>query len=178
MKEEINSIKNLLYSGQKINVDLAISIMQGLGLTWNSAGFKEEKELIDLCGVDAFTKTDLNLSHNNISSLPKSIGELQHLVKLDLDYNELEVLPESIVQLQQIEVLWLYHNNLSSIPKSIGQLQNLRSLILKDNIISSIPKSIGQLQNLKKLWIDDNPISENEIDKIKALLPNCKIIPM
>ena len=52
-------IKNLLYSGQQINVDLAISIMDSLGLTWNSKGFEDEKELVDLCGVDVFFYTNI-----------------------------------------------------------------------------------------------------------------------
>ena len=118
MKEEINSIKNLLYSGQKINVDLAISIMDSLGLTWDSKGFEEEKELIDLYGNSVFYKTYLDLSYGNpLESLPESMGRLQKLESLDLGDNQLSSLPAAIGQLQQLKTLWLEGNPLSNTAK-------------------------------------------------------------
>ena len=199
MKEEINSIKNLLYSGQKVNVGLAISIMQGLGLTWNSKGFEDEKELVDLRGGDVFFNTDIYLSRKFLAAIPSSIAQLQNVKWFDLSDNKISHIPESIGRLQVLETVNLKNNQIKSIPESIGQLKNLACLYLKynqietiplsighiydlerlylsHNLISYLPESIGRLQNLEKLWIDDNPISESEINKIKKLLPNCNVI--
>lgn len=196
MKEEINSIKNLLYSGQKINVDLAISIMDSLGLTWDSKGFEEEKELIDLYGNSVFYKTYLDLSYGNpLESLPESMGRLQKLESLDLGDNQLSTLPESISQLQNLEKLYLNDNQLRSLPASIGQLQNLevlwlggnkfnflptsisqlqklKKLDLGDNQLSSLPAAIGQLQQLKTLWLEGNPLSNTAKEELRKQLPN------
>jgi Leucine-rich repeat (LRR) protein len=41
--------------------------------------------------------------------------------------------------------------------------------------LSSQPESIGELKSLTKLNLSENPIPANEIEKLRAALPNCKI---
>ena len=84
---QIEKIKNLLYSGQKVNIDLAICIMDSFGLTWDSKGFEQEKELVDLCGKDVFCENAVILSYNQLKTLPESIGQLQNLKILCLNNN-------------------------------------------------------------------------------------------
>ena len=69
----------------------------------------------------------LNLRHQNLTAIPKEIGQLRNL-----------------------RYLYLHNNQLVSIPKEIGQLRNLRYLYLHNNKLVSIPKEIGQLRNLQR----------------------------
>ena len=48
--------------------------------------------------------THLNLSSNQLISLPGSIGQLTHLQKLDLSHNKLQTLPGTMQQLTQLKV--------------------------------------------------------------------------
>lgn len=47
----------------------------------------------------------LNLSHNQLTSIPDSIGRLTELHSLDLSHNNLSNLPESLKDLSQLKVL-------------------------------------------------------------------------
>jgi Leucine-rich repeat (LRR) protein len=48
----------------------------------------------------------INLSHNNISQLPETLGLLASLVKLDMSNNSLVDLPESIAGCSSLQVRW------------------------------------------------------------------------
>nr|WP_081098069.1 leucine-rich repeat domain-containing protein [Leptospira borgpetersenii] len=65
----------------------------------------------------------LNLSGNQLTTLPKEIGKLQSLRELNLS-----------------------HNQLTTLPKEIGELQNLRKLYLDD-----IPALRSQEEKIRKL---------------------------
>ncbi|EMN88221.1 hypothetical protein LEP1GSC108_0044 [Leptospira weilii str. UI 13098] len=41
--------------------------------------------------------------------------------------------------------------------------------------MTTLPAEIGQLQNLQELNLSDNPLSLKEKERIRKLLPNCKI---
>jgi len=104
--------------------------------------------------------TNLDLSDNNLNSLPESIYNLQNLEVLDLGYNNLNSLPESICNLQNLKILDLSHNNLNSLPQSIWNLKNLEVLYLyRCTNLNSLPESIWNLQNLKILDLDGNNVN-------------------
>lgn len=102
--------------------------------------------------------TGLDLSYNQLSSLPAEIGQLQNLTELDLNRNQLTSLPAQTGQLQNLTTLSLGDNQLSSLPAEIGQLQNLTYLNLYDNQLSSLPSGIAQLENLGKFFCDPQKI--------------------
>ncbi len=103
--------------------------------------------------------TSLDLSYNQLSSLPPAIAQLQNLQGLDLSYNQLSSLPPAIAQLQNLQGLYLSYNQLSSLPPAIAQLQNLQGLYLSYNQLSSLPPAIAQLQNLQGLYLSYNQLS-------------------
>ena len=75
----------------------------------------------------------------------------------------------------ELETLYLQYKKLTTIPAEIGDLQFLKTLYLRNNSLSTLPAEIGNLQVLS--WVDlrYNPISKTEQQRIRSLLPNCKI---
>ncbi|XP_077184036.1 leucine-rich repeat-containing protein 59 isoform X2 [Paroedura picta] len=75
----------------------------------------------------------LDLSCNNLTSLPSDFCSLTHLVKLDLSKNQLQQLPSDFGRLVNLQHLDLLNNRLVTLPVSFAQLKNLKWLDLKDN---------------------------------------------
>jgi len=95
----------------------------------------------------------LIIQKSNIKSLPKEIGELRNLKTLTIAWG----------------------GQLTEIPKEIGQLENLEHLDLWRNNLTTLPIEIKKLKKLKTLLLGENLFSPAERDRIKKLLPNCKI---
>ncbi|TNN52701.1 Leucine-rich repeat-containing protein 59 [Liparis tanakae] len=71
-----------------------------------------------------FTKaTVVDLSCNNITSLPPEFCNLTHLVKVDLSQNQLTCLPDDLGNLASLQHLDLYNNKLTVLPVSVSQLK-------------------------------------------------------
>lgn len=121
--------------------------------------------------IDFFTKKLVNCS--NIKELNISLNSLYHRKKGMKILNDI---PEFLEQLTQIESLFLTYNLLSTFPNSVLKLNNLKHLHLGGNQICRIPKTIKNLQNLEVLSLSGNLIPEEEIEKLKLILPDCKII--
>jgi len=115
----------------------------------------------------------LRLSNNQINALPSQIGNLKRLTGLYLNENQLTNLPEQIGELENIIQLDFENNQLSNIPKQLFQLKTLEDLNLAYNQLTSLPDQINQLTNLSILNLTGNPMDMKEIEKIRALLPNC-----
>jgi len=97
---------------------------------------------------------------NKLESLPESIGSLSSLKELILENNRLNSLPESIGGLKNLEKLNLYGNNLNTLPNGIGKLKKLKSLYLALNRIKSLPKTLKNLLNLKEVSLHQNAMKE------------------
>jgi ATP-dependent DNA helicase PIF1 len=117
----------------------------------------------------------LCIATNQLTEIPIEIGQLSNLIRLDLYYNQLTEIPIEIGQLSNLTSLDLQENRLTEIPIEIGQLTNLTTLEIGINRLTKLPIEIGQLLNLGYLDIGGNTISDLEEEKIRFLLPSCKI---
>uniref|UniRef100_A0A673ZM93 Leucine-rich repeat protein SHOC-2 n=1 Tax=Salmo trutta TaxID=8032 RepID=A0A673ZM93_SALTR len=83
---------------------------------------------------------------DQLTSLPKSIGELENLQKLSLRYGRIfHILLENVwkrLQLQQ--------NPLEELPEGVGQLTNVDDIDLSNNQLTAVPDSLGNLNHLLK----------------------------
>jgi len=113
----------------------------------------------------------LNLSDLQLDFIPKEIRVLQNLKKLYLVNNNLCDLPLEIFSLKNLEVLWVQENKLTYLSKEIKNLVNLKELILYDNSIQKLPKKMN-LQSLEFIALHRNSLSQKEINRFLAALPN------
>ncbi|MHA1343611.1 MAG: leucine-rich repeat domain-containing protein, partial [Promethearchaeota archaeon] len=112
----------------------------------------------------------LDLSYNELTTLPESIGNLKSLVELDLKLNHLMTLPESIDNLKSLAKLYLSDNQLKTLPESFWDLKSLQILSLANNKFTTLPESIGELSSLHELDLSNNQLTilpESFIDLIK-----------
>ena len=116
-------------------------------------------------------KGNLNLSSQNLSSLPEPFGNLIIGGDLHLDTNQLKSLPESFGNLIIGGDLYLQETQLESLPASFGNLIIGGDLLLSDNQLESLPESFGNLKVGGNLLLSRNqlgslPKSFDNIDNI------------
>ena len=100
----------------------------------------------------------IDLSHNQLTSLPDNFGLLFHLKTLLLQYNRLSALPESFVHLIKLEKLDLSHNRLKSLPQDFTKMESLAKLNVTKNRLKVLPVSLGGVKTLKVLIACDNKL--------------------
>ncbi|XP_031699425.1 leucine-rich repeat-containing protein 59 [Anarrhichthys ocellatus] len=132
-----------------------------------------------------FTKaTVVDLSCNNITSLPPEFCNLTHLVKVDLSKNQLTCLPDDLGNLASLQHLDLYNNKLSVLPVSFSHLRSLKWLDLKDNPLEAVlAKAAGDcldekqckqcatqvLQHMRGLQVEVDRVREKRLLREKEL---------
>ena len=99
----------------------------------------------------------LNLSHNQLSSLPSDIGLMVSLHELNLDYNELKEVPVQ-VQMESIRTLSLKHNKIEAVDTWLATRHHLRVLSLDNNLLVGLPCEMGGMTNLDHLGLEGNPL--------------------
>merc|ERR1719210_93025 len=132
------------------------------------AEWAAEASLMRACGEacmdNLILKTKLDISHEDISHdkltrLPESFGQLKALQNFDINCNLLSSLPESFGQLMALQQQDISETELTSLPKSFGQLKALQNFDIRCNQLSSLPESFGQLKALQNLNINCNQLS-------------------
>ena len=105
----------------------------------------------------------LNLAKKS-GPLPKSIGRLTKLKKLDLQCYSLKgTIPSSLFNLKKLEKLRICHAEDMTpmpIPKEVGQLSELEELDLSEiNLTGNLIPEIGRLSKLQKLAMYSNDLT-------------------
>ena len=100
----------------------------------------------------------MDLSYNQISSLPDSITKLENLESLYLMRNCIKSLPENIGSMNRLKSLDISYNPLDKLPVQIGKLDNLQTFDASFCLLQKIPVEMAKLQNIIRIHFDDNPI--------------------
>ncbi|CAJ1415705.1 unnamed protein product [Effrenium voratum] len=158
--EELDGLMMLILSYnniRKFSMELArCETLERIVLDWNQIGEVEPGIFSDL----NFPRLQVvNLSHNRLSILPADFprtaaNDLQYV---DLSYNQLTSVPTALMQCRQLQELNLSHNKLTQLPE-VYELKKLKKLFLSFNELVALPANIGISENLEKLRITSNQI--------------------
>lgn len=99
----------------------------------------------------------LIVSNNKLGALPPDISTLGSLRQLDVSSNELQSLPTELCSLPSLRDLNVRRNQLSTLPDELGDLPLVR-LDFSCNRISRIPISFCRLRHLQVILLDSNPL--------------------
>ena len=121
-----------------------------------SCGLTEfPREIFDL----ADSLEILNLSGNQLSSLPDDLPRLHKLRIIFCSDNLFSELPAVLGQCKNLTMVGFKANQISSVPDA-ALATTLRWLILTDNRIQSLPSSMGQCKQMQKLMLAGNQLSD------------------
>jgi Leucine-rich repeat (LRR) protein len=102
----------------------------------------------------------VDLSYNNLTTLPATLFDLAELRELNLSLNRLQALPPDIQKLRQLRKLDLTLNeSLSTLPPALWQLPKLQELYLNQTALQSLDAGIGQLTTLRRLSLAGMPLT-------------------
>ncbi len=100
----------------------------------------------------------LNLSGNQLTSLPGDLTRLKRLKIIFCSENEFTHLPEVLGEFEQLSMVGFKANKIKHCPAAAISNQ-LRWLILTDNALDCIPEKIGDCQHMQKLMLAGNQLS-------------------
>lgn len=101
----------------------------------------------------------LDLSNNQLTSLPKELAKLTKLKIIFASNNNFETLPEVLGQCDNLEMVGFKSNRINQVPAN-SLPEKLRWLILTDNRIELLPDSLGDRPRLQKLALAGNMLTE------------------
>jgi len=124
---------------------------------------------------DFFNLLDLNLSQNNLSSVPGNLFSYlanSNLRLVNLSDNNLSSVPEDLFN-QLPNLLWIYlsQNNLSNLPADLfDDLSKLQSVMLSNNNLRTIPENLfDDLTSLRHIHLANNSLSSMPADLFNGL---------
>ena len=105
---------------------------------------------------------------NRPLGVPDTIGQLKHLMKLDLSSNQLNSLPSSIGLLSDLQYLELRNNKgLTTIPPALFELPQLYLLDLEGCGITELSPALAHISTLECIELRGNKISNVPNDIIE-----------
>ncbi|MCH2044839.1 MAG: hypothetical protein MK212_12040 [Saprospiraceae bacterium] len=192
MDTNLTKLKELFWTGEPDNIDLALSIAQTNQI--NLSIFRQNLAYIFEDGDTHPSYRDKIMSLEEMLKLapriwglsmdgekmPVFLEELycfRYVLILELHNNHLRLLPDRISQFTQLKSLSIQDNPIEELP-DLSNLEKLHTLNLKGNQLKSLPLSLLQLKNLKILNLENNPNLDFESDtELIFLLEQIRKLP-
>lgn len=105
-------------------------------------------------------------------ALPSSICEYPEIKTIRARNIGLTALPDCMSELTKLEKLFINNNSFEALPDAFGAMKSLEVLDISNNNLTSLPPSIFTLTSLKKIFISGNQLSDADMKKLEAALPN------
>lgn len=109
-------------------------------------------------------------------SMGKYCPNLQSLVLFGAELNNTALAKMNLHTITNLRMLELSENELSAFPANFNQSNTLEFLSIRRNAFEKLPDDISTWTNLKFLDLRQNKLPPEELNRIKAALPNTKII--
>jgi len=100
----------------------------------------------------------LDLTDNNLSSLPEDFYRFKKLKRLFLSNNQFNHIPKVLAKLPELSMIGIRNNQIKTFEENSLPLST-RWLILTDNELTTLPNSIGDLKSLQKCMLSGNKLS-------------------
>ena len=110
----------------------------------------------------------LDLTDNNLSSLPDDFYKFKKLKRLFLSNNQFDHIPKVLAKLPQLSMIGIRNNQIKTFEENSLPLST-RWLILTDNKLKELPQSIGDLTLLQKCML-----SGNQLNSLPTTISKCK----
>ena len=101
----------------------------------------------------------LDLTNNEVESIPAAIGRAKRLRHLKLGRNRLSAIPTEIADADALRILALHDNGIAAIPEAVGSMESLVELDVRDNQIETVPASLADLGKLVGFAAADNRLA-------------------
>jgi Leucine-rich repeat (LRR) protein len=109
-----------------------------------------------------------------IESIPDEVLTLEKLQELNVLNCRVKEIPSFLTSMKTLTVLDLSHNQHINV-QGVGRLTNLEVLNLNECALQTLPENITSLRKLQHFGLEGNLFTEQEKNRIKGLLPACKI---
>lgn len=126
-----------------------LSILEVLILSNNRFASSTQWELLPQ--IKNLKKLDVSFSLQNISVLPKAIGQIVSLQELNIAGNKLTALPKELAALKHLECLYCEINNFETFPSVVTQLPALKTLRIPARALQNLPDEVLQLQYIEEV---------------------------
>ncbi|MAD43139.1 MAG: protein kinase [Arcobacter sp.] len=110
----------------------------------------------------------LDLTDNNLSSLPDDFYRFKKLKRLFLSNNQFNHIPKVLAKLTKLSMIGIRNNQIKIFEENSLPLST-RWLILTDNKIEKLPQSIGDLTLLQKCML-----SGNQLTSLPSTISKCE----
>lgn len=117
----------------------------------------------------------LDLSGRELNEIPQNLVRFHDLKYLNLSDNNLKTLPVWLRNLQKLEVLSLSGNQFDNL-EGLQNLPALKWLDMSKNKVNSLPNAFVEMNGLETLIIIDNAFSLDYINSLMKQMPNCRLI--
>ncbi len=97
----------------------------------------------------------LFLSYNHFTEIPEVLGRCRSLRMLGMRNNQIEHIPHDAIP-ASVEWLTLTNNHITLLPESVGALRRLRKLLLAGNQLAALPTSLRNSETLELIRLSAN----------------------